>query len=60
VCAVSDTSDGIKLSRDLGFEEYPPAPGSTFKQYILDTEIVHTPFVKEYRQALEEYKKQKR
>ena len=58
--AVSDTPDGIKLSRDLGFEEYPPAPGSTFKQYILDTETAQTPFVKEYRQALEEYKKLKK
>ncbi len=53
--AVSDTPEGVKLSRDLGFEEYPPAPGSTFNQYILDLETAETPFVREYRNTLEAY-----
>jgi hypothetical protein len=51
---VSDTADGIKLSRDLGFKEEAPAPGSTFRQFILDTEESDTPFVKKYLALLTE------
>jgi hypothetical protein len=52
--AVSDTLEGIKLSRALGFKEFPPAPGSTFNQYILDLETAETPFIVEYRNILME------
>ena len=54
--AVSDTPDGIKLSRALGFEENPPTGGSTFRRYTLNTETSEVPFVKEYREALQKYK----
>lgn len=50
--AVSDTPDGVKLSRDLGFEESPPAPGATFKQFVLDLETSDSPYAKEYRKTL--------
>lgn len=53
--AVSDTPDGVKLSRDLGFEETPPAPGSTFKQYVLDFETSDLPFAREYREMLNKH-----
>jgi len=56
--AVSDTPEGIKLSKGLGFEEKPPAVGSTFKQYILDAETSDSPFAKEYRESIEESKPQ--
>lgn len=49
---VSDTPDGVKLSRDLGFKEEPPALGSTFKQFTLDTEESDSPFVQEYIENL--------
>jgi hypothetical protein len=47
---VSDTPDGVKLSRDLGFKEEPPTPGSTFNRYVLDLEESDSFFAKEYRQ----------
>ncbi|MDQ2904639.1 MAG: hypothetical protein M3Y81_13935, partial [Chloroflexota bacterium] len=50
--AVSDTPDGVKLSRDLGFEEKPPVPGSTFNQYILDFNTSDSSFSQEYRSLL--------
>ncbi len=50
--AVSDTPNGVKLSRDLGFEEEQPAPGSTFNQYVLDLEKSESPFAVEYRELL--------
>jgi len=50
--AVSDTPDGVKISRDLGFEETSPAPGSTFRQFTLDLETSNSPYALEYRQAL--------
>jgi hypothetical protein len=50
---VSDTPDGIRLSRGLGFEETPPAPGSTFLQFTLDLETSQSPFVQEYRKILQ-------
>lgn len=55
--AVSDTPDGVKLSRNLGFKEEPPALGSTFRQYILDTEESDSPFVKEYMKNLKSTQK---
>ncbi len=54
--AVSDTPNGVKLSRNLGFEEEPPALGSTFNQYVLDLEKSESPFAKEYRELLAESK----
>ena len=54
--AVSDTPDGVKLSRDLGFEEKPPAAGSTFNQYILDFNTSESSFAQEYRKLLTEHK----
>jgi hypothetical protein len=50
--AVSDIPDGVKLSRDLGFEETPPAPGSTFGQFVLDLQTSNSPYAEEYRRAL--------
>lgn len=58
--AVSDTPDGEKLSSDLGFEESPPAPNSTFKQYTLDLETSDTSYAREYRKILEQYGNDKR
>lgn len=52
--AVSDTPDGVKLSRDLGFEEQAPAAGSTFNQYVLDMEKSSNPFAKEYIKILKQ------
>jgi hypothetical protein len=49
---VSDTPDGVKLCRDLGFKEESPAPGSTFKQFTLDTEESDSPFIREYMRIL--------
>lgn len=54
--AVSDTPDGEKLSRDLGFEESPPALNSTFKQYTLDLETSNTTYAREYRKVLQQYR----
>ena len=51
--AVSDTPDGVKLSRDLGFEEKQPAEKSTFRQFILDLETSDSPYAREYRAAYE-------
>ncbi|HEY0754008.1 MAG TPA: hypothetical protein VGD98_08620, partial [Ktedonobacteraceae bacterium] len=50
--AVSDTPDGVKLCRDLGFKEEPPAQGSTFNQFILDSEESTSPFIEEYLKNL--------
>jgi hypothetical protein len=50
--ALSDTPDGVKLSRGLGFEEEPPAPGSTLRRFILDLETSDSPYAEEYRSAL--------
>jgi hypothetical protein len=50
--AVSDTPDGVKLSRDPGFNERPPAPNSTFRQFVLDLETSDSPYAKEYREIL--------
>lgn len=50
--AVSDTPDGVKLSRDLGFEEEPPAPNSTFRQFTFDLETSDSPYAEEYRRIL--------
>jgi len=52
IYAVSDTPNGVKLSRGLGFEENPPAEGSTFNQYVLNVEKSESPFAQEYRQLL--------
>jgi len=49
--AVSDTPDGVKLSRDLGFNEMPPAPNSTFRQFVLDLETSESPYAQEYREV---------
>ena len=56
IYAVSDTPNGVKLSRNLGFEEEPPASGSTFNQYVLDLETSESSFAKEYRELLAESK----
>jgi hypothetical protein len=56
---VSDTPDGIRLSRGLGFEEAPPAPGSTFRQFVLDLETSQSPFVQEYREILKRGQQEK-
>jgi len=58
IYAVSDTPDGVKLSRDLGFEESPPAPNSSFRQYILDLETSDLPYAKEYQDLLKSHFKQ--
>ncbi len=58
--AVSDTPDGEKLSRDLGFIESPPAPNSTFKQYTLDLETSNSTYAREYRKVLGQYARNKR
>jgi hypothetical protein len=58
--AVSDTPDGEKLSSDLGFEESPPAPNSTFKQYTLDMETSNSSYAREYRKVLEQYVRNKK
>ncbi len=54
IYAVSDTPNGVKLSRNLGFEEEPPALGSTFNQYVLNLETSESSFAKEYRELLAE------
>jgi hypothetical protein len=56
---VSDTPDGIRLSRGLGFEEAPPAPGSTFIQFTLDLKTSQSPFVQEYRNILQRKQREK-
>lgn len=53
--AVSDTPDGVSLSRRLGFDEKLPAEGSTFKQYVLDIETSNSHFAEEYKQVLKSY-----
>ena len=55
----SDTPDGIRLSRGLGFEETPPAPGSTFIQFTLDLETSQSPFIQEYREILQTNQQEK-
>jgi hypothetical protein len=58
LCAVSDTPDGTRLSRELGFIESPPAPNSTFIKYTLDLETSDSPYAREYQQILQQSTKQ--
>lgn len=56
--AISDTLDGIRLSRGLGFEERPPAPFSTFQQFTLDLETSDSPYAQEYRKLLKQHQEE--
>lgn len=58
--AVSDTPDGVELSRNLGFEEEPPAPNSTFRRFTLDLETSDSPYAIEYRRILDDSKTERK
>jgi hypothetical protein len=50
--ATSRTTGGIKLCRDLGFEETQLKPEDETLRFELDPETSDSPFLKKYQQAI--------
>ena len=49
--AKSETPDGIRLSRHLGFEDVTPSPNKMPRQFVLDLETSDSPYAQEYREV---------
>ncbi len=54
--AQSSTPDGIRLCRKLGFEEITSPPYKMPRQFMLNIETSNSPFVREYRELLRQYR----
>jgi hypothetical protein len=50
IYATSNTPDGIKACRDLGFEELEPLPGMSRKRFLMETATSPSLLLEEYRQ----------
>jgi hypothetical protein len=51
--ATSNSPDGIKVCRDLGFEEFDdPIPGSTRKRFVMDVATSHSMLLEEYHEVI--------
>lgn len=50
--AKSETADGIKLCRDLGFEEIDASSNKLPKKFVMDLDAAKTRFIREYRNIL--------
>jgi len=52
--ATSNSPDGIKVCRDLGFqEESDPVPGSTRKRFTMDVDTSNSLLLEEYHRAIQ-------
>lgn len=51
----SRMDDGIYISRHVGFQEVDPPLGIDKRHFLLNVQASDTPFLKQYKQALEEY-----
>ncbi len=54
--ANSETPDGIKLCRELGFRDITPETNRTPRRFLLDFAESDTPFVREYKSILHQNK----
>ncbi len=54
--ANSETPDGIKLCRDLGFKDITLESNKTPRRFLLDFATSETPFVQEYQRLLKKHK----
>ena len=52
--AKSETPDGIKLCRDLGFEEIDVASNKLPRKFVLDVDTSNVPFLQEYKKAFQQ------
>ena len=50
--ATSRTTDGIKLCRDLGFQEMQLTPKDDTIRFELDLETPQSPFLRKYQQSI--------
>lgn len=55
--AISDTSDGIGISRKLGFEEKPLPPNGEMKAFVLNLETSKHPLILEYQKIVKGQRK---
>lgn len=55
--ATSRTPDGVKLCKDLGFQEKENNATSAVKRFWLDLETTNSPLLHEYQEIVKEYKK---
>ena len=55
--ATSRTPDGIKLCRDLGFQEKEDNATSAVKRFWLDLETTNSPLLQEYKRIVKEHSK---
>jgi hypothetical protein len=56
--AKSETADGIKLCRDLDFEEIDPDAKKLPKKFVLDVETTTSPHLQDYQRTLRERRNQ--
>ena len=49
--AISNSPDGMKACRELGFEEIDPLPETTRKRFVLDVAISNSLLLREYHEA---------
>lgn len=54
--AKSETPDGIRMSKRIGFEDITPSPNQMPRQFILDLEISDSTYAKKYREILSKSK----
>ena len=58
--ATSRTTDGIKLCRDLGFQEMQLTPEDDTIRFELDLETTQSPFLRKYQQSIKRREKKPR
>lgn len=57
--ATSRTTEGIKLCRDLGFQEMQLTPEDKTLRFELDVETAPSPFLKKYQQSIKRREKKR-
>ncbi|HVB61784.1 MAG TPA: hypothetical protein VNE61_11365 [Ktedonobacteraceae bacterium] len=50
--AKSETPDGIRMSKHMGFEDITPSPNQMPRQFVLDLETSESPYAESYREIL--------
>ncbi len=55
--ATSRTPDGVRLCRDMGFQEKEDNPTSAVKRFWLDLETATSPLLREYQEVIRETKR---
>ncbi len=53
--ATSNSPDGIKVCRDLSFQEIEPTPESTRRCFVLDTATSNSPLLQEYHEVINKH-----